>query len=131
VALSYAINLHQAQGMTGDKAIGVLNPNERNLSTSRLFHVMVTRVKYDMHIVTSNAATLQNVIEKQSGDKSSALHSIGEHNIPTPRQAAEQATYNRNENLGKPLKPEDLRAYPDEHRGPQQQVPEKTKERSL
>ena len=131
VALSYAINMHQAQGMTGDKAIGVLNPNERNLSTSRLFHVMVTRVRYDMQIVTSNSAMLQNVIEKQSGDKSSALHAIGEHTIPTPREVAQEAIYNRNENIGKPQKPEDLRAYPDEHREPQQQVPEKTKERSL
>jgi len=131
VSLSYAINMHQAQGMTGDKGIGVLNPNERNLSTSRLFHVMATRIKYDLEIVTSNAVMLQNVIAKQSGDKSSALDTIGEHHIPTPRRVAQDAIYNRNENIGKPQKPEDLRAYPDEHRGPQQQVPEKTKERSL
>jgi len=45
VSLSYAINMHQAQGLTGDKGIGVLNLSERNLSTSRLFHVMVTRIK--------------------------------------------------------------------------------------
>ena len=131
VALSYAINMHQAQGMTGDKAIGVLNPNERNLSTSRLFHVMVTRIKYDMEIVTSNSRMLQKVIENQSGDKSSALDTIGEHPLPAVRREPKALVYNRNENLGKPVRPEDLRAYPDEHRGPQQQVPEKTKERSL
>jgi len=81
--------------------------------------------------VTSNSAMLQNAITKQTGDKSSALDTIGEHQIPMPRRTAQDAIYNRNENIGKPQKPEDLRAYPEDHRGPQQQVPEKTKERSL
>ncbi|WP_420381037.1 hypothetical protein [Novosphingobium sp.] len=58
-----------------------------------------------MEIVTSNSAMLQNVIAKQSGDKFSALSTVGEHQIPTSRRAPQDAVYNRNENIGKLQKP--------------------------
>ena len=45
MGLAYAINMHQAQGMTSDKGIGVMHSSERLLSNQRLTYVMATRVR--------------------------------------------------------------------------------------
>lgn len=78
LGLAYAINMHQAQGMTTDKGIGAVHSSESNLATQRLTYVMVTRVRYDMEIVTNDKDQLLRTIEKNPGDKLSALETIGE-----------------------------------------------------
>jgi len=78
LGLAYAINMHQAQGMTTDKGIGVMHSSERHLSNQRLTHVMATRVRDDITIVTNDRERLLGAIERNPGDKASALEAAGE-----------------------------------------------------
>jgi hypothetical protein len=58
LGLAYAINMHQAQGMTTDQGIGVMHSAERHLSNQRLTHVMATRVRDDLAIYTNDRDAL-------------------------------------------------------------------------
>ncbi|SLK09185.1 MobF family relaxase [Novosphingobium mathurense] len=78
LGLAYAINMHQAQGMTTDKGIGVLHSAETNLATQRLSYVMMTRVREDIEIVTNDSDRLMETISRNAGDKLSALEMNGE-----------------------------------------------------
>jgi conjugative relaxase-like TrwC/TraI family protein len=73
LGLAYAINMHQAQGMTTDRGIGVMHSAERHLSNQRLTHVMATRVRDDLAIYTNDGAQLLRSIEANTGDKATAL----------------------------------------------------------
>jgi hypothetical protein len=76
LGLAYAINMHQAQGMTTDQGIGVMHSAERHLSNQRLTHVMATRVRDDLTIYTNDRDALLRSIEANPGDKASALEYI-------------------------------------------------------
>jgi len=78
LGLAYAINMHQAQGMTTDHGIGVMHSAERQLSNQRLTHVMATRVRDDITIYTNDRDQLLRAIEANAGDKASALEHIGD-----------------------------------------------------
>jgi hypothetical protein len=58
LGLAYAINMHQAQGMTTDHGIGVMHSAERHLSNQRLTHVMATRVRDELTIFTDDRDAL-------------------------------------------------------------------------
>lgn len=131
ISLSYAINMHQAQGMTTDNAVGVLNPKERNLSTARLFHVMATRVRDNLEIVTSDATALEKVIEHQTGDKASSLDILGEHKIPQTRQVDKAQIFKSDRSEQPTTDASQMRIYRDDYREKQQPVPEKNKELGL
>lgn len=73
LGLAYAINMHQAQGMTSDRGIGVMHSAERHLSNQRLTHVMATRVRDDLVIYTNDGDRLLRSIEANPGDKAGAL----------------------------------------------------------
>lgn len=77
LGLAYAINMHQAQGMTTDRGIGVMHSAERQLSNQRLTHVMATRVRDDLTIFTNDRDQLLRAIDANPGDKASALEAIG------------------------------------------------------
>jgi hypothetical protein len=77
LGLAYAINMHQAQGMTTDQGIGVMHSAERHLSNQRLTHVMATRVRDDLTIFTNDRDALLRSIDVNPGDKASALDHIG------------------------------------------------------
>jgi conjugative relaxase-like TrwC/TraI family protein len=85
LGLSYAINMHQAQGMTTEKGIGAMHSAEQNLATQRLTYVMLTRVRSDIEIFTNDKSELLGTISRNPGDKSSALETIGEKPIDTGR----------------------------------------------
>lgn len=78
MGLAYAINMHQAQGMTSDQGIGVMHSSERHLSNQRLTHVMATRVRDDITIFTNDRDQLLRAIDANPGDKTSALETIAE-----------------------------------------------------
>jgi len=84
LGLAYAINMHQAQGMTTDRGIGVMHSSERHLSSQRLTHVMATRVRDDIEIFTNGRDQLLRAIEANPGDKASAREHIGEKAIGPP-----------------------------------------------
>jgi hypothetical protein len=85
LGLSYAINMHQAQGMTTDKGIGVMHSAEQNLATQRLTYVMLTRVRFDIEIFTNDKDQVLRTITNNPGDKPSALEMIGEKRMDSVR----------------------------------------------
>ena len=143
MGLAYAINMHQAQGMTTDQGIGVMHSAERQLSNQRLTHVMATRVRDDITIFTNDRDQLLRSIEANPGDKASALEHIGEKAVDLPGQAnraakgAGEAASTHTTDRADPfaIDPATLRVEPEKHGSapkPQlTQVPEKTIELGL
>ena len=124
LGLAYAINMHQAQGMTSDKGIGVMHSSERLLSNQRLTYVMATRVRDNIEIVTNDKDALLRTIEGNRGDKASALEAVGEKVVdPPPTTVRSAARLSSATSAG--LDPASLRAEPEKHRGMQAPVPEK------
>lgn len=92
--LAYSLNMHMAQGITADKAIGVMLSYEKNLSNQRLFNVLVTRVKDGITMVVDDQTRLAQQLDRSPGDKTSALESLGRLDIDGPgakTQAADAA----------------------------------------
>ena len=79
--LAYALNMHMAQGITVNKAITVMQSWERNLSNQRLFNVGVTRIRFDLTMVVDNQQTLEMQLDRNPGDKTSSLESLGRLDI--------------------------------------------------
>jgi conjugative relaxase-like TrwC/TraI family protein len=79
--LAYALNMHMAQGITVNKAITVMQSFERNLSNQRLFNVGVTRIRLDLTMVVDNQQKLELQLDKNPGDKTSSLESLGRLDI--------------------------------------------------
>lgn len=138
LGLAYAVNMHQAQGMTSDRAIGVMHSSERQLSSQRLTHVMATRVRDDIAIYTNDRSQLLRVIEANPGDKTSALEQIGEKAVDlVARGHARVDRSGRDAASADPfaIDPASLRADPARHgQAPGAQrahVPEKTIELGL
>jgi hypothetical protein len=92
--LAYSLNMHMAQGITADKAIGVMLSYEKNLSNQRLFNVLVTRVRDDIKMIVDDSQKLERQLDRNPGDKTSALESLGRLDIDGPgakTQAADAA----------------------------------------
>ncbi len=89
LGLAYALNMHMAQGITADKGIAVMSSTESNLSNQRLFNVTVTRVRDDLTLYTDNKDKLTAAIERNEGNKTSALETIGKIDVdkPAPERA--------------------------------------------
>lgn len=79
--LAYALNVHMAQGVTADKAIGVMHSYESNLSNQRLTNVVVTRVRDDLIMVVDDQKKLAAQLDSTPGNKTSALESLGRLDI--------------------------------------------------
>ena len=78
MGLAYALNMHMAQGITADKGIAVMSSTESNLSNQRLLNVTVTRVRDDLTLYTDNKDRLTTAIERNEGNKTSALETVGQ-----------------------------------------------------
>jgi conjugative relaxase-like TrwC/TraI family protein len=87
LGLAYALNMHMAQGVTTDKGIAVMSGSESNLSNQRLFNVTVTRVRDDLTLHTDNKDRLISAIERNEGNKTSALETVGRLEIDAPRDS--------------------------------------------
>lgn len=87
LGLAYALNMHMAQGVTTDKGIAVMSGSESNLSNQRLFNVTVTRVRDDLTLHTDNKERLISAIERNEGNKTSALETVGRLEIDAPRDS--------------------------------------------
>ena len=71
--LAYALNAHMAQGLTSDRGIAVMDSGERKLASQQTFLVTITRLRDGLTLVVDNASRLQAAIERNPGDKTSAL----------------------------------------------------------
>lgn len=78
VDLAAAFNAHMAQGMTADRAIVVMEARDTKLLTRQNFLVSVTRVHDDLTIFVDKADKAKARLELQSGEKTSALQTLGE-----------------------------------------------------
>ena len=87
LSLAYALNMHAAQGVTADTAIAVMSHTESNLSNQRLFNVTVTRVRDDIQLFTDDREKLTAAIERNEGNKTSALETIGALSIDPEKGA--------------------------------------------
>lgn len=88
LGLAYALNMHMAQGVTTDKGIAVMSGSESNLSNQRLFNVTVTRVRDDLTLHTDNKDRLISAIERNEGNKTSALETVGRLEIDAPQDSS-------------------------------------------
>lgn len=79
--LAYSLNMHMAQGITTDKAIGVMSSFERFLSNQRLFNVLVTRVRDALTMVVDDKEKLGRQLDMNPGDKTSSLETLGRLDI--------------------------------------------------
>ena len=86
VDLGYARNAHGNQGATSDLAIGVLDSRETNLTNARTFLVDITRSRDGLELVVDSRDRVAAAIERNRGDKMSALETVGEIK-PLPRDA--------------------------------------------
>ncbi len=75
--LAYTLNMHMAQGITTDRAIIVMGSEERYLANQRLFNVAVTRVRNGVTVVTDDRDKLARQLDRITGDKYSALETVG------------------------------------------------------
>jgi conjugative relaxase-like TrwC/TraI family protein len=78
IDLAYAYNAHMAQGMTADRAIVVIESRDTRLLTRQNFLVSVTRARDDLTIYVDKADKALARLEPQTGEKTSALKTIGE-----------------------------------------------------
>lgn len=85
ISLAYALNMHAAQGITADTAIAVMSHKESNLSNQRLFNVTVTRVRDDIRLFTDDREKLTAAIERNEGNKTSALETLGQLSVDPGR----------------------------------------------
>ena len=110
LGLAYALNMHMAQGVTTDKGIAVMSGSESNLSNKRLFNVTVTRVRDDLTLHTDNKDRLISAIERNEGNKTSALETVGRLEIDVSRDSG--AGRGKSDKTFNPEVPADL-ARPD------------------
>jgi len=73
IDLAYALNAHQAQGATADRAIVVARASEGKLITATNLAVLFTRARSDVSLVTDDLDRLTGQAARQSGEKTSAI----------------------------------------------------------
>ena len=86
--LAYTLNMHMAQGITTDRAIIVMGSEERFLANQRLFNVAVTRVRDGVTVITDNIDKLARQLDRNSGDKQSALEVAGGMRVDRQQSSA-------------------------------------------
>lgn len=145
LGLAYALNMHMAQGVTADHGIAVMGSNEQNLSNQRLFNVTVTRVRDDLTLYTDDKERLASAIERNPGDKTSALETVGKIDIDRPGGREDRTTATRDTSTVDPRMPRDHKSdssldlrsmrVPENirtpNRGPELPLPEKSLDLSL
>ncbi|EGD59848.1 TrwC protein [Novosphingobium nitrogenifigens DSM 19370] len=130
--LAYAINAYAVQGLTTPNGIVVMDSKDKMLASSRNLHVALTRIAENPKLFVDSGTGLERAVERNPATKTSALEIYREQSGFNQQIRAESAARWRAVMSSPAMQPENLRAYPDEHKGPQRpDVPEKTKERGL
>ncbi len=76
IELAYALNAHQAQGATADRAIVVARATEGKLITATNLAVLFTRARSELSFVTDDLDQLTGRAARQSGEKTSAIEVV-------------------------------------------------------
>src|SRR3546814_13272572 len=67
--LAYSLNMHMAQGITTDRAIGVMSSFERFLSNQRLLNVLVPRARDGLTLIVVAKGKLGTTEGRRVGKK--------------------------------------------------------------
>ena len=84
INIAYAFNAHMAQGMTADRAIVVMESRDTKLLTRQNFLVSVSRARDDLTVYVDKADRTKAKLELQSGEKTSALETVGQTGKKSP-----------------------------------------------
>ncbi len=90
IDLAYAFNAHMAQGLTADRAIVVMESRDTKLLTKQNFLVSVSRARDDLTVYVDKADRTKAKLELQSGEKTSALQTIGKAGKKPPELELER-----------------------------------------
>lgn len=81
---SYAQTVHQAQGQDYAKAIGHLESRRENLSSLKSMYVALSRAREKFTVVTDNRDALAATLERNTGQKATALERPNEQTVTAP-----------------------------------------------
>jgi len=70
---AYASTVHAAQGKTADIVLAHGESYRRNLTNQQSFYVTISRARQEAHIYTDNQLEYMKVLEKYTGEKTSAI----------------------------------------------------------
>jgi conjugative relaxase-like TrwC/TraI family protein len=87
---AYASTLYSAQGLTADHAIVQMSSESARLISQRLFVVAVSRQRDSIALYTDSRPKLQEVLERNMGDKSSAVEAAERHHQVNDAQRLEK-----------------------------------------
>ena len=85
---AWSTTVHAAQGMTRDRAIGVLDTGHGALTGQAGLYVEVSRARDRFVLVTNDRERLEEVLEANDGARMTALEAVGEGEDPPPAAPA-------------------------------------------
>ncbi|WP_426661947.1 MobF family relaxase [Rhodanobacter aciditrophus] len=89
----YAQTVHQAQGQDYAKAIGHLESRRENLSSLKSMYVALSRAREKFTVVTDNRDALAATLERNTGQKATALVRPNEQTVTAPYELGKLAEY--------------------------------------
>lgn len=95
---SYSVTTHAAQGATYDYAIANLDSENHSLTSTRLFYVAISRVRYQCYLHVDDQERVMEIIKSNDGQKKSALEEIEKYkevDMPFPDKINDGAKYNK------------------------------------
>ena len=131
MGLAYALNMHMAQGVTAERGIAVMSAGEQHLASQRLFNVIVTRVRDGIALFTDDKAALARQLERNPGDKSSALETVGQTKADKAKEMptlspGEYRRYDPSDMLAKPPRSGSFMDIPGVEKNPEaSRIPER------
>ena len=81
---AWSTTVHAAQGMTRDRAIGVLDTGHGALTGQAGLYVEVSRARDRFVLVTNDRERLEEVLEANDGSRMTALEAVGGEEDPPP-----------------------------------------------
>jgi conjugative relaxase-like TrwC/TraI family protein len=107
---AYAATAHDFQGSSVDRIIVGMSATE-TLSTQKSFYVNISRARDSVHLVTTDVAKLAETIEKNSGDRPTALDAYSQKQLDEAR--AEKPAVGTKDQLQQSQAPSPTRAFKD------------------
>jgi len=102
---AYAQTVHQAQGQDYKRAIGHAESTRENLASLKQLYVALSRAREKFTVVTDNRDALAATLERNTGQKATALERPNEQTVTAPYELGKLADYREPQGLA-PTPPE-------------------------
>lgn len=89
---SFAGTAHAAQGLTSGHVIGALETKYRQLNNQQSFYVQLSRAKFDATLVTDDKNKALALLEKNTGEKTTAREVVGLEVKPHQKETTPQVS---------------------------------------